>query len=126
MRTTKPNERAKNPGAAVLGINLDEEQWRAVAVAQARLGGTTAEVLEFLVTVGLYTLQLDPLANGRVRSGVEALFGEPLAATIMTELGDLESNLQNEAADFKIRNLRPRMAGDWRGEPLPAPAQAEA
>jgi len=107
-------------------IELDVDQWRAVAMMRNRLDGTAAEVLEFLVTVGLFTLQLDPLARGRVRSGVNALFDEPLATAIMNDLGDLECNLENEAADFKIRNLRPRMAGDWRGAPLPEPARAEA
>ncbi len=107
------------------GINLDEHQTRTLGILAARLGGSQSEVIEFLVTVGLYVLQLDELAEGRVRRGIEQLYGDSeLSTAIMNDLVDLECNVKNEVWDFKVRTLRPRMTGDWRGQPAPSPAEA--
>ncbi len=97
-------------------LTLDDHQTNTVAALATRLGGSADEVLEFLVTVGMYVLQLDELAEGRVRRGVEKLYGDSeIANAIMGDLVDLECNVKNEVWDFKIRTTRPRMAGDWRG-----------
>ena len=101
-------------------LNLDEHQVRAIEAMADRLGGTPNEVVEFLVTTGLYVLQFDELAEGRVRRGVERLFGDSeISKAIMGDLVDLECNVKNEVWNFKVRTLRPRMAGDWRGVAQP-------
>ena len=106
-------------------VNLDAHQKDMVAFLQTRLGGTSDEVIEFLVTCGLYVLQLDELAEGRVRRGIKQLYGDSETSTsIMNDLVDIECNVKNEVLNFKARALRPRMCGDWRGETAPSPAEA--
>ncbi|MHB1046636.1 MAG: hypothetical protein ACYC4P_11555 [Thermoanaerobaculia bacterium] len=108
-------------------LTLDEHQTRTVALLARRLGGTTDEVIEFLATLGLFTLGLDEVAYGRVDDGVDRIFDGPggeLANSTMASLGDIECNLRNKAAEFFGKLTRPRMTGDWRGEPKAEQAEA--
>lgn len=107
----------KRSGSSVPAtLALDPYQRQMVAFLAERLGGATDDVLDFLVTAGLYVLQLDAMAEGRVRDGVEQIYGEStVPKAIMDELVDLECNVQNEVDAFLCRAFRPRMTGDWRG-----------
>lgn len=106
-------------------LDLDSHQTRMVAFLAERLGGTTDDVLEFLVTAGLYVAQLDPMAEGRVADGLDRIFdGTDIATEVMNELRDLECNRQWEVEAFVSSFTRPRIRGDWRGQRSPAEAEA--
>ena len=106
-------------------IALDKHQTERVAFLASRLGGTTDEVFEFLVTVGLHVLQLDPAADSRIADGVERLFGEDeVGDKVVEALRALDTEARFGMADFLAAIDRPRMLGDWRGEPKPAEAEA--
>ena len=118
---------ATSPPATTVRIALDEHQTRTVALLARRLGGSTDEVLEYLATVGLFALGLDDSAYTRVDDGVAGIFGEGKVATdIMGLLADCENEARNVAGSAIARLERPRMFGDWRGQPKPEPAPAEA
>ena len=101
-------------------LALDVHQARMVAFLRERLGGTTDEVLEFLVTAGLYAIQLDELAEPRVADGVGWIYsGTGIATSIMNGLGEIDSEVRNDVVDFVGQHWRPRMMGGWRGGPEP-------
>ncbi len=106
-------------------LDLDSHQTRMVAFLAERLGGTTDDVLEFLVTAGLYVAQLDPMAEGRVADGLDRIYdGTDIATDVMNELRDIECNRKWQVEAFVASFTRPRVVGDWRGEPRPVQAEA--
>ena len=102
-------------------LALDVHQARMVAFLRERLGATDDEVLEFLVTAGLYAIQLDELAEPRVFDGVGCIYsGTEIATSIQNGLGEVGLDVRNDVIEFLGRHWRPRMMSGWRGGPEPA------